>query len=60
MIVEHYDDGSFHVVISDGRHFAGFQVEAFRRRGYYAVSKAVYVAAYWAGTPKARSDEHVY
>jgi hypothetical protein len=45
MIVEHYDDGSFHVVISDGRHFAGFQVEAFRRRGY-AVSKAAYVAAY--------------
>jgi hypothetical protein len=45
MIVEQYDDGSFHVVMSDGRHFAGFQVEAFRRRGY-AVSKAAYVAAY--------------
>jgi hypothetical protein len=45
-IVEQYEDGSFHVEMSDdGRHFAGFQVEAFRRRGY-AVSRAAYVAAY--------------
>jgi hypothetical protein len=45
-IVEQYEDGSFHVIMeNDGRHFAGYQVEAFRRRGY-AVSKAAYVAAY--------------
>jgi hypothetical protein len=46
VIVEQYEDGSFHVIMeNDGRHFAGFQAEAFRRRGY-AVSKAAYVAAY--------------
>jgi hypothetical protein len=45
-IVEQFEDGSFHVEMeNDGRHFAGFQVEEFRRRGY-AVSKAAYVAAY--------------
>lgn len=45
-IVEQYENGSYHVVMgNDGRHFAGYQAEAFRRRGF-AVSKAAYVAAY--------------
>jgi hypothetical protein len=45
-IVEQYEDGSFHVVMeSDGRHFAGYEVEALRREGF-AVAKNAYVAAY--------------
>jgi hypothetical protein len=44
-IVEQYENESFHVVMDDGRHFAGFEVDAFRRRGY-AVAKSAYRAAY--------------
>jgi hypothetical protein len=45
-IVEQYENGSFHVIMGrDGRHFAGFEADAFRRRGY-AVAKSAYVPAY--------------